>query len=144
MMSTSIGYPVPEETFDAREHARNKVLRANQLQETILQHYRATFEDFWGVQNPPAGSRYTTQQMQQIINAIPQSVAIDMLSDSRAFGQFIEQAYPGVLPDKYQSTAFETTIHNGNTIVVGPLKDVWKAPAPPEIESPVPQTAETP
>lgn len=142
-MSTGIGYPVPEETFDAREHARNKVLRANQLQETILQHYRMTFEDFWGVQDPPAGSRYTTEQIQQVINTMNQSVVADMLDDSRAFGQFIEQTYPGALPVKYQSTAFEMTIQ-GNVISIGPLKDAWKAPVPPEIESPVSPTVETP
>ena len=124
----SIGYPVPEETFDAREHARNKVLRANQLQETILDQYRATFEDFWGVQWPPKGSRHTTAEMQQIINAIPQSVALDMLQDSQALRDFINAAYPNALPAQYQSTAFVVTIHNGNTIVIGELKDIWKAP----------------
>ena len=126
--TTSIGYPVPEETFDARQWARNKVLRANQLQETILDQYRATFEDFWGVQWPPKGSRHTTAEMQQIINAIPQSVALDMLQDSQALREFINTAYPGALPARHQSTAFVVNIHNGNTIVVGELKDIWKAP----------------
>jgi len=126
--NATIGYPVPEETFDAREWARNKVLRANQLQETILEQYRATFEDFWGVQWPPKGSRHTTAEMQQIINAIPQSVALDMLQDSQALREFINAAYPGVLETQYQSTAFVVTIHNGNTIVIGELKDHWKAP----------------
>lgn len=126
--TTVIGYPVPEETFDAREHARNKVLRANQLQETILEGYKAAFEDFWGVQWPPKGSRHTTAEMQQIVNAIPQSVALDMLQDSQALREFINAAYPGALPTQYQSTAFAVTIHNGNTIVIGELKDIWKAP----------------
>lgn len=126
--TTPIGYPVPEQTFDAREWARNKVLRANQLQETILEQYRATFEDFWGVQWPPKGSRHTTAEMQQIINAIPQSVAMDMLQDSQALREFINSAYPGALPTQYQSTAFVVGIHNGNTIVIGELKDIWKAP----------------
>lgn len=126
--TTPIGYPVPEETFDAREWARNKVLRANQLQETILDQYRATFEDFWGVQWPPKGSRHTTAEMQQIVNAIPQSVALDMLQDSQALREFINAAYPNALPTQYQSTAFAVTIHNGNTIVIGELKDIWKAP----------------
>ncbi len=125
----SIGYPVPEQTFDAREHARNKVLRANQLQETILEGYKGAFEDFWGVQWPPKGSRHTTAEMQQIINAIPQSVALDMLQDSQALREFINAAYPGALPTQYQSTAFVVTIHNGNTIVIGELKDTWKAPS---------------
>lgn len=128
-VEASIGYPLPERGFDAVEHARNKVLRANQLQELVLQQYRATFEDFWGVQWPPKGSRHTTTEMQQIINAIPQSVALDMLADSRAFAAFINQAYPDALPTQYHSAAFEMTIHNGNTIVVGALKPIWQEPA---------------
>ena len=126
--TTSIGYPVPEQTFDAREHARNKVLRANQLQETVLDHYKATFEDFWGVQWPPKGSRHTTAEMQQIINAIPQTTALVMLQNSQAMRDFINSAYPGALETQYQSTAFNVTIHNGNTIVIGELKDIWKDP----------------
>lgn len=126
--TSPIGYPVPEETFDAREHARNKVLRANQLQQTILEGYKGAFEDFWGVQWPPKGSKHTTAEMQQIVNAIPQSVALDMLQDSQALREFINAAYPGALPTQYQSTAFVVTIHNGNTIVIGELKDIWKAP----------------
>lgn len=126
--TTVIGYPVPEEAFDAREHARNKVLKANQLQASILEGYKGAFEDFWGVQWPPKGSRHTTAEMQQIVNAIPQSVALDMLQDSQALREFINAAYPGALPTQYQSTAFVVTIHNGNTIVIGELKDMWKAP----------------
>jgi hypothetical protein len=127
-MSEQIGYPLPPQGFDALDHARNKVLRANQLQELILQQYRATYEDFWGVTSPPTGSRYTTEQMQQIINTIPQSTALDMMADSRAFGAFIEQAYPGVLPGAYRDSAFEMTIHNGDTIVVGQLRAEWQTP----------------
>lgn len=134
--TTSIGYPVPEQGFNALEWARNKVLRANQLQQSVMDGYKATFEDFWGVQWPPKGSQHTTAEMQQIINAIPQSVALDMLEDSQAMRDFINSAYPGALETQYQSTAFAVTIHNGNTIVIGELKDVWKAPPPPTTETP--------
>lgn len=125
-----MGYPVPEIGFDAAEHARNKVLRANQLQDVILQQYTDTYQDFWGVTDPPTGSRYTTEQMQQVINAIPQTVAIDMLQDSRAFADFVNSAYPGTLGAKYSTSAFSYTLHNGNTIVIGALRDAWKAPEP--------------
>jgi hypothetical protein len=50
------------------------------------------------------------------------------LQDSQALREFINTAYPGALPTQYQSTAFGLTIHNGNTIVIGELKDIWKAP----------------
>lgn len=127
-MTNTIGYPVPEQGFNALQWAQNKVLRANQLQQSVLEGYKATFEDFWGVQWPPKGSRHTTAEMQQIINAIPQSVALDMLQDSQAMRDFINSAYPDALESQYQSTAFNVTIHNGNTIVIGELKDIWKAP----------------
>lgn len=123
-----MGYPVPEIGFDAAEHARNKVIRANQLQEIILQQYKDTYQDFWGVTDPPSGSRYSTEEMQRVINAIPQAVAIDMLQDSRAFADFVNTAYPGLLDAKYSTSAFNYTLHNGNTIVIGALRDVWKAP----------------
>jgi hypothetical protein len=123
-----MGYPVPESGFDAAEHARNKVLRANQLQDIILQQYKDTYQDFWGVTDPPTGSRYTTEQMQQIVNAIPQAVAIDMLQDSRAFADFVNTAYPGLLDAKYSASAFTYTLHNGNTIVIGALRPEWAAP----------------
>lgn len=119
---------MPEIGFDAAEHARNKVRRANQLQDLILQQYIDTYHDFWGVTDPPSGSRYTTSEMQQVINAIPQSVAIEMLQDSRSFADFVNSAYPGSLAAKYSESAFAYTIHNGNTIVIGELKDAWKAP----------------
>lgn len=130
-------YPIPEDQFDAIEHARNKVVRANQLQELILQQYTSTYQDFWGVSDPPTGSRYTTEQMQQVINAIPQSVAIDMLQDSRAFADFVQSAYPGLLDAKYSQSAFAYTLHNGNTIVIGELLPAWQAPIQPAGEGQV-------
>lgn len=129
-MSTGItqtGYPIPPATFDANEWARNKILRANQLQELILQQFMSAYQDFWGVADPPNGSVHTVQQMQDIINAMPQATALDIMQDSRAFSAYIEWAYPGVLPAKYRDSAFEVTITN-NTIIVGSLKPAWAAP----------------
>jgi hypothetical protein len=124
----SIGYPLPPEGFNPYEWARNKILRANQLQELILSQFRSAYEDFWGVSDPPNGSVHTVQQMQDIINAMPQATALDILQDSREFSAFIESAYPGALPAKYRDSAFAVTITN-NTIIVGELKAEWQAPA---------------
>jgi len=127
MSTTQTGYPLPPAAFDANEWARNKILRANSLQELILQQFMAAYQDFWGVSDPPNGSVHTVQQMQDIINAMPQATALDIMQDSRGFSAYIESAYPGVLPAKYQDSAFEVTITN-NTIIVGNLKPAWAAP----------------
>jgi len=126
MSTTQTGYPIPPAAFDPVEWARNKILRANQLQELILQQFMAAYQDFWGVADPPNGSVHTVQQMQDIINAMPQATALDIMQDSRQFSAFIESAYPGVLPAKYQDSAFEI---DKDTIIVGSLKPAWQAPA---------------
>ena len=125
---TQTGYPIPPAAFDPVEWARNKILRANQLQELILQQFMAAYQDFWGVSDPPNGSVHTVQQMQDIINSMPQATALDIMQDSRGFSAYIESAYPGVLPAKYHDSAFDVTITN-NTIIVGNLKPAWQAPA---------------
>jgi hypothetical protein len=128
MSTAQTGYPLPPAAFDPVEWARNKILRANQLQELILQQFMSAYQDFWGVSDPPNGSVHTVQQMQDIINAMPQATALDIMQDSRGFSAYIESAYPSVLPAKYRDSAFDVTITN-NTIIVGNLKPAWQAPA---------------
>ena len=120
------GDPVPDEGFNALEHARNKILRANQFQQLVLQQWLATYEDFYGLQ-PGGGSRYTTAQMQAVIDAMPAATARDIIQDSGAFVAFVNQAAPGAIADKYQSPAFEMT-DDGATITVGDLKPAWQQP----------------
>ena len=130
-MSTgsTAGYPVPDEGFNAPEHARNKILRANQFQQLVLQQWVATYEDFYGLQ-PSGGSRYTTAEMQAVIDAMPATTARDIIADSGAFVSFVNTAAPGAIGDKYQSPAFEMT-DDGNMITVGELKAEWQ-PKPEE------------
>jgi len=118
------GYPVPEEQFNPAEHARNKILRANQLQKLLLEQWIATYLDFYGLAEP-GGSRYTTPQMQAIIDAMPAATARDIMSDSAAFVAFVNQAAPGAIADKYQSPAFAMT-DDGQTITVGDLRPEWQ------------------
>jgi len=122
-------YPIPDRGFDALEHATNKVTRANQLQELILQQYINASEDFWGVTSPPAGSRYTVEQMQAVLDAMPHAVALDLLSVSREFATFITSSYPDALSDRYRDSAF-TLAFSAGRITVGELKLIWQAPAP--------------
>ena len=119
-----MNYPEPTKQFDALDHARNKVIRANQFQELVVQQYKGLYEDVWGL-NSDGGSRYTVEEMQSILDTMPQSTAIDMLTDAAAFVQYIAAAYPGKLDAKYVDAAFDYTI-GATGIVVSGLKDVWK------------------
>ena len=118
------GYPVPGEQFNAAEHARNKIIRANQFQQLVLSQWIATYLDFYGL-SQSGGSRYTTPEMQAIINAMPAATARDIMSDSAAFVQFVNQAAPGAIADKYQSPAFAMS-DDGQQITVGDLRPEWQ------------------
>ena len=118
------GYPVPEEQFSAAEHARNKILRANQFQKLVLEQWIATYLDFYGLLES-GGSRYATQEMQAIIDAMPASTARDIMADSAAFVAFVNKAAPGEIADKYQSPAFAMS-DDGQTITVGDLRPEWQ------------------
>ena len=114
--------PVPDNT--AEIFAANKILRYNQAEEQIVAAYIGTYEDFWGVQWPPRGSRHTTPEMQAIINAMPQTTALAIIQSAENF----VQTYGTGLDERYHTPAFAVTIHNGSTIVVGDLKAVWQSP----------------
>jgi hypothetical protein len=122
--STDGGYPVPDEQFNAIEHARNKILRANQFQQLVLSQWIATYLDFYGL-SQSGGSRYTTAQMQAIIDAMPAATARDIMGDSAAFVAFVNQAAPGAIANKYQSPAFAMT-DDGQQITVGDLRPEWQ------------------
>jgi len=118
------GYPVPGEEFIASEHARNKIIRANQFQQLVLSQWIDTYLDFYGLL-PDGGSRYTTAQMQAIIDAMPAATARDIMGDSAAFVAFVNQAAPGAIADKYQSPAFAMS-DDGQQITVGDLRPEWQ------------------
>ena len=118
------GYPVPGEQFNASEHARNKIIRANQFQQSVLSQWIATYLDFYGLAES-GGSRYTTQEMQAIIDVMPASLARDIMRDSAEFVAFVNKAAPGEIADKYQSPAFAMS-DDGQTITVGELRPEWQ------------------
>ena len=119
-----MGYPTPEQTFDALDHARNKVLRANQFQDLVVQQYRNAYEDFWGL-NPEGGSRYSVEEMQAILDAMPQATAADMLADAYQFVLYVTQAYPGELDAKYHDTAWDYTVGEAGIQVIA-LREAWE------------------
>ena len=131
-------FEIPTASFDASEHARNKAIRANQLEASILQQYKDSFEDFWGVSGSDVttdvdgvsvtafvsnGSRYSVQEMQQVIDTLG-AAAIQILTGAAGLTQFIDAAYPGVLPDRYKTAAFTYTIGQ-NGLVIGNLNEFW-------------------
>ena len=144
-------FEIPTSTFNALEHATNKVLRSNQLEETILQQFKAAYEDFWGVggadqtktikgdsgATPPTedtqvtvfvgtGSRYSVEEMQAIIDTLG-ATAMAIMTAAGGLVQFIDAAYPGVLEERYKDAAFSyTTGQNGITLTQ--LVDVWSVP----------------
>ena len=118
----STGYPVPQEIFNSQEHARNKVLRANQTQVSIVKMWQDSYEDFYGID--PTGSRYTPQQMQEIIDAISHPIFFQIANNSRAFVLFVDQIDPNFLEDKYKTPAFELN-YVDDTVFVGELKPEW-------------------
>lgn len=120
----STAYPVPDEGFNSNEHARNKVLRANQTQDGIVQQWKGAYEDFYGLA-PDSGSRYTSEQMQQILADMPFATCRAIMSASAKFVAFVDSVDPGALEDKWKSPAFEMT-DDGNVITVGELKPAWQ------------------
>lgn len=119
-----MSYPDPGEMFNALDHARNKILRANQFQELVIQQYKNSFEDFWGL-SPEGGTKYSVEEMQAVLDAMPQATAIDILQDSAGFVAYVMQAYPGKLDEKYQASAWNYTI-DANGITVTGLKPIWE------------------
>lgn len=116
-----MAFALPEQQFNIIEHAQNKILRANQLEETIVYQYKSSYESFWGVQLNQ-GSKYTVEQMQSILEAMPMSTAIQILTTSSNLVDYITKSYN--LPIEYQSSAFSYTF-NENGIQLTELKEAW-------------------
>ena len=130
----STGYPLPPETFNAGEWARNKVLRANQGRQKIYNEFLELYHDFWGVSQPGGGSRHTVAEMQEAIDKMPPDTALKMMDDSDRLKNFILSVAPNSLDPWYLDTAFETTIIKEQqpdgtekvTITIGDLRPAWR------------------
>lgn len=131
-------FELPTSTFNVLEHATNKVLRSNQLEETILQQFKSAYEDFWGVSGSDTtkevdgeqvatfsggGSRYSVEEMQAILNALG-ATAIAIMTAAGGLVQFIDAAYPNVLQSRYKAAAFDYTIGVSGITLTG-LNSAW-------------------
>jgi hypothetical protein len=134
-------FEVPTLTFNALEHATNKALRANQLEVTILEQFKASYEDFWGVSGSETtnevdgvqvttfvggGSRYSVAEMQSIITTLG-ATAIAIMTAAGGLVQFIDIAYPGVLADRYKGAAFDYTV-GPSGLTLSELNAAWAVP----------------
>lgn len=137
-----MAFKIPPVKFDAYEHARNKAIRSNQFLELVLQQFTEAYELFWGVSgteqpvndadgNPAdttefvgSGSRYTTEEMQSVIDTLGGEALIAILTQTAGFTQFLNAAYPGVLPDRYQKAAFDYKMDETGIHLVG-LNETW-------------------
>ena len=128
--------PVPEIPENrAAEFARNIVMRFNQAEQNVGREYIATYEQTWGVSELGKGSIHTQQQMQDIINNMPQRTALLLLQS----GQRFVQTYGDGLSEQYRRPAWEYSIVSG-VVVVGELLPVWRfVPPPPAPEEMTPE-----
>jgi hypothetical protein len=116
-------YNEPQPGFDAVQHAANKVARANDFHDLVVATYQQTYRDFWGLL-PSGGSVYSTEQMQAVVDAMPQSTAIQILQHAGAFAAYIATSYPGSLGVQFLDAAFDYTIDEDG-LVIGSLKQEW-------------------
>lgn len=107
--------------FDAVLWAKNKTIKAEQVQDGIISLFVAGYEDFWGVEN--GTSKHTKEQMQAIIDVMP--AALNILIDAVAFKTFANAAFPGKLADKYGAGVFAVTVDGAGVITVGDLNEAW-------------------
>jgi hypothetical protein len=134
-------FEVPSASFDAVEHARNKVLRSNQLEALILQQFKSSYEDFWGVSGNDktetvdgeqvttfvgSGSRYSVEEMQSILGVLGVT-ALQIMGAANGLVQFIDAAYPGVLESRYKIAAFEYQV-GPSGITLTKVADAWAVP----------------
>ena len=148
-----MAYPIPAQTFNALEHARNKAIGSNQFTDGVLTQFKSTFEEFWGVSgsdesvpvkdadgNPVLdsegnattetvfvgkGSRYSLAEMQSVIDALGAGL-MEIMTQAAAFTQFLNTAYPGVLPARYQQAGFDYTIEPTGVVLTG-VNAAWAA-----------------
>lgn len=123
-----MAYDKPQRSdFDAVLWAENKIIKATQIQEGMISLFVQGYEDFWGVENNT--SKHTVEQMQQIIDEMP--AALDILTDAVKFKTFANNAFPGMLDEKYNTGVFNVTVGDDGKITVVALNPAW-IPAPPE------------
>lgn len=130
-------YELPTAQFNTLEHAKNRVLSANQFRDHIVEKYKSGYEGMWQTPLTHGDDALTMEQMQAVLNTAQATFAA-ILTDSAAFVQFVATTYPEalegdepLLPERFLSAPYTyTTSETGITLVA--LRDEWLAPEEPE------------
>lgn len=132
-------FEVPAETFNAKEWAKNKIIRLNQFEESVIKGFLLNFEAFWEVSGSVEikeidgqqvevfvgnGSRHTVEEMQEVLDIIGTAGFVAVKTASDAMIAYIE-SQGGVIPDRYKSSPFEYEI-TPNGVKLTKLKAVWE------------------
>lgn len=130
-------YELPTDQFNALEHAKNRVLTANQFRDHIVEKYKSGYEGMWQTPLTHGDDALTMEQMQSVLNTAQATFAA-ILTDSAAFVQFVADTYPEalegdepLLPERFLSSPYNLTIGESGITLLS-LKDAWLAPEEPE------------
>lgn len=129
-------YELPTNSFNATEAATNRIIRANQFRDLIVEQYKSGYESMWQTPRTHGDGALTMEQMQAVLNE-SQATFVDVLTDSAGFVSYLATAYPDalvapdedtepLLPARYTSSPYEYTV--GQTgIQLTSLKPDWEA-----------------
>jgi len=115
-------YLVPNQSFNAAEWARNKVIYSNQFRDAVVNQYQVAYEKFWDLGIGPSG------RSQEDFNSILSEMgvaSVDILTDSAAYVASLNENYPNVLPELYHSAPYPYNIVDGTLQITGELTQAW-------------------
>lgn len=125
-------YQLPNEAFNTNQAARNRVIKAQQFRDHIVQQYKSSYDAMWQTPRTHGDRALTMEQMQAVIDEMQPTMA-EILQDSSAFVQFVVDTYPEALQDdnplfpvRYTGSPYEYTVDQ-NRIQLTALKSEWEA-----------------
>ena len=126
-------YQIPDSQFDAVASARVRATTANNFRVHLVEQYKANFERFWQCPLTHGERALDMAEMQATLDVLGVT-AIDILTDSAGFAQYIATAYPEalageepLLPPRFLSSPYEYTA-DANGITLTSLKTDWEEP----------------
>lgn len=136
-----MSFELPTEKFNAIQHARDSVIRANQAQEEIFRQIIEPYETIWGVSGEMQditdeegnvtsewqsnGSIYSVDQMTEKLNEIGAANLVAMATQHAAMVQTIEALVPGTIHARYHAAAWDYTVDENGVFTATGLKEAW-------------------
>lgn len=129
-------YAIPDQTFNAHEAARNRIIFAGQYKKQRVDNYKSGYEKFWQTPRTHGDSALSTEDMQSVIDQAP-AVFAEILSDSAQEVAGIASIYPEaltiqgdadepLLPERYLSSPYNYEIGPAGITLLS-LKPEWEA-----------------